>query len=154
MNQLDKELNRLRETIIDMLDLVKLQVERAQLAIFDYNDDILLEATSSEKTINNLDLKVDNKSENILALYHPVAIDLRFVLACLSFNVFLERVGDNAIAIVKIAEKTKEDFTVEQLKEWRLDEMFDTVLKMLDQIKEGIEKDKKYSNGFYHGRST
>jgi phosphate transport system protein len=141
MNQLDKELNRLRETIIDMLDLVKLQVERAQLAMFDYNDDILLEATSSEKTINNLDLKVDNKSENILALYHPVAIDLRFVLACLSFNVFLERVGDNAIAIVKIAQKTKEDFTIEQLKTWRLDEMFVTVLTMLDQIREGIEKD-------------
>ena len=141
MNQLDKELNRLRETIIDMLELVKLQVERAQLAMFDYNDHILLEATSSEKTINNLDLKVDNKSENILALYHPVAIDLRFVLACLSFNVFLERVGDNAIAIVKIAQKTKEDFTIEQLKTWRLDEMFVTVLTMLDQIREGIEKD-------------
>ena len=141
MNELDKELNRLKETVIDMIDLVKLQVERAQLAMFSFSEDVLLEATSSEKTINNLDLKIDNKSENILALYHPVAIDLRFVLACLSFNVFLERVGDNAIAIVKIAEKTKNDFTEEQLKSWRLDEMFATTLTMLDQIREGIEKD-------------
>jgi phosphate transport system protein len=141
MNQLDKELNRLKETVIDMIDLVILQVERAQLSMFSFNDDILLEATSSEKTINNLDLKIDTKSENILALYHPVAIDLRFVLACLSFNVFLERVGDNAIAIVKIAKDTKGDFTQEQLKAWRLDEMFTTTLTMLDQIREGIEHD-------------
>tara|TARA_B100000809_G_scaffold249043_1_gene279864 strand:- start:519 stop:1208 length:690 start_codon:yes stop_codon:yes gene_type:complete len=141
MNQLDKELNRLKEHVIDMLDLVKLQVERSQEAMFGYQEGILLEATSSEKTINNLDLKIDNKSENILALYHPVAIDLRFVLACLSFNVFLERVGDNAMAIVKIAERTQNDFTEEILKGWHLDEMFEITLKMLDQIREGIEKD-------------
>ena len=141
MNQLDKELNRLKEHVIDMLDLVRLQVERSQEAMFNYQEGILLEATSSEKTINNLDLKIDNKSENILALYHPVAIDLRFVLACLSFNVFLERVGDNAIAIVKIAERTQGQFTKETLKSWRLDEMFETTLKMLDQIHKGIDND-------------
>ena len=141
MNQLDKELNRLKEHVIDMLDLVRLQVERSQEAMFGYQEGILLEATSSEKTINNLDLKIDNKSENILALYHPVAIDLRFVLACLSFNVFLERVGDNAMAIVKIAERTQGQFTEETLKSWRLDEMFETTLEMLDQIHEGIDND-------------
>lgn len=141
MNQLDKELTRLKEHVVDMLDLVKNQVERAESAIFDFQDGVLLEASSSEKTINNLDLKIDNRAENILALYHPVAVDLRFVLACLSFNTFLERVGDNAFAIVKIAEKIQGDFTPEQLNNWRLGEMFETTLKMLDQIAEGIEND-------------
>ena len=141
MNQLDKELTRLKEHVVDMLDLVKNQVERAENAMFDFQDGVLLEASSSEKTINNLDLKIDNRAENILALYHPVAVDLRFVLACLSFNTFLERVGDNAFAIVKLAEKIQGDFTTEQLNSWRLGEMFKTTLKMLDQIGEGIEND-------------
>lgn len=142
MNPIDKELDRLREHVGDMLDLVRLQVERAQNSIFEFSEEVVLEVSSTEKTVNNLDLKVDTKCENILALYKPVAIDLRFVMACLSFNTFLERVGDNAIAIVKISEKIHGDFTVDQLKSWRLDEMFDTTLKMLDKVKDGLEADK------------
>ncbi|MDB4835352.1 phosphate signaling complex protein PhoU [Cyclobacteriaceae bacterium] len=141
INQLDKEFARLKDLVSDMLDLVKIQVERAEEAMFDFNESLLIEAQSTEKTINNLDLKIDNRCENILALHQPVAVDLRFVMACLSINTFLERVGDNAFAIVRIGEKTQNEFDAELLKSWRLKEMFKVAKDMIDAVKEGFEED-------------
>lgn len=141
MNQLDKELYRLREHVIDMIDLVKLQVERAREAMLNSAEVSIDEVSSTEKNINKIDVKIDAKCENILALYNPVAVDLRFVMACLSYNTFLERVGDNAKAIVKIAEEIDGQFDEGQLSSWGLMEMFDTSLVMLDSVKEGIDSD-------------
>ena len=106
-----------------------------------YDEASMVEVASTEKNINKLDVKIDTKCENILALYNPVAVDLRFVMACLSYNAFLERVGDNAKAIVRIADNLQGQFTQEQLTAWGLFDMFDITLKMLDAVKEGIDSD-------------
>jgi phosphate transport system protein len=141
MYQLDKELLRVREHVIDMIDLVKLQIERAKTAMLSFDEALLVEVSATEKNINKLDVKIDNKCENILALYNPVAVDLRYVMACLSFNSFLERVGDNVKSIVRIGSTVQGQFTPVQLTAWGLIDMFDITLKMLDAVKEGIDSD-------------
>ena len=55
MNQLDKELYRLREHVIDMIDLVKLQVERAREAMLNSANVSVDEVSSTEKNINKID---------------------------------------------------------------------------------------------------
>ena len=66
MNQLDKELYRLREHVIDMIDLVKLQVERARIAMQNPVDISLDEVSATEKNINKIDVKIDVKSRMII----------------------------------------------------------------------------------------
>jgi phosphate uptake regulator len=54
-----------------------------------------------EKRVNGSELKIDRDCENIFALFCPVAIDLRFLLAVLKINSNLERIGDIAEGIAK-----------------------------------------------------
>ena len=51
--------------------------------------------------MNALDLKIEKDCEKFIALYNPVAIDLRFAMAVLKINFDLERIGDHAYDISK-----------------------------------------------------
>ena len=64
----------------------------------------------TEKRVDSHELKIDRDCENILALYAPVAIDLRFVLAVLKINYNLERIGDYADGIAQIIEGLDKPF--------------------------------------------
>ena len=54
-----------------------------------------------EKRVNAFELKIDSDVEDTIALYNPVAIDLRFVLAMFKINSDLERLGDFAEGIAR-----------------------------------------------------
>jgi phosphate transport system protein len=80
------------ETVRDAVEaLNKRDAEKAQVVID--NDD----------RIDNLEVELEEECLKILALHQPVAIDLRFIVACLKMNNDLERVGDLA---VNVAERT------------------------------------------------
>ena len=61
--------------------------------------DLAREIRVNEKRVNAYELKIDRDCENTIALFNPVAIDLRFVLASLKINSNLERIGDIAEGI-------------------------------------------------------
>ena len=65
----------------------------------EFDKDIASEIANSER-INSLELKIDRDCENILALYSPVAVDLRFVLSVYKINHELERIADIAMALL------------------------------------------------------
>ena len=62
-----------------------------------------------------IELKIDRDCEDILALFAPVAIDLRFLLAVLKINMNLERTGDIAEGIAKFVIDLPEDFDAQLL---------------------------------------
>ena len=87
------------------------------------------------------ELKIDSDVEDIIALYNPVAIDLRFVLAMLKINTNLERLGDFAEGIARFALNCKEPILASGLvKELRLEEMINQVSAMLELAKELFRK--------------
>src|SRR5512138_2555456 len=100
MNHLENELNSLKSSLLEMWSIVISQHERTKTAI-ETNDKILAnEVHANEKLIDSFELKHDMDCENLIALYSPKAIDLRFVLAVLKINYNLERIGDYANYIV------------------------------------------------------
>ncbi|ELR69927.1 Phosphate transport system regulatory protein PhoU [Fulvivirga imtechensis AK7] len=124
-----------------MLELVTSQLEKCKAATFDADADLAKEVISLEKRVNSLELSIDKRCENILALYNPVATDLRFVLAAFKISNDLERIGDNAEGIANflfdIMEKAEDDM----IEKFKLNMMFDVAISMLKDMEEAMENE-------------
>jgi phosphate transport system protein len=92
----DKELNKLRNSVINMASLVKDLVSIANYAIQDPNKSFVELANSTDWKINHFDSEVESLATHVLALRQPMAIDLRQVISALKLAVILERMGDLA----------------------------------------------------------
>lgn len=58
--------------------------------------------TKNEKKINKIEVKLSEDIINSIALYQPVASEIRKLIACYRIVISLERIGDLAISIVKL----------------------------------------------------
>jgi phosphate uptake regulator len=124
MTHLDTELKELKESIVDMWELVINQISKTHKAIADFDKDMAHEVAANEKRVDAFELKINMDCENILALFSPVANDLRLVLAVLKINYNLERIGDYANSIARLVSDSDKAFDKESLKETRINEMF------------------------------
>src|ERR1035437_7797529 len=101
MTHLDTEIQSVKKSTIEMWKLVELQLEKGKDSLINFDKDLAREIILREKRVNAWELKIDRDCENIIALFNPLAIDLRFVLAVLKINTNLERTGDIADGIAK-----------------------------------------------------
>jgi phosphate transport system protein len=141
MTHLETELQLLKTDIIEMWDMVINQIAKSKEAVLKFDKDLAHDIRLTEKRIDGFELKIDRDCENILALYAPVAIDLRFVLAILKMNSNLERIGDYANGIAKIVEHLEKPFKPEHFEESRLMEMFDISLSIMPIALYAFEKE-------------
>ncbi len=97
------ELDRLRLKLLEMSFLTDEAVERACESLFTRNADLARGVIRKDKSINALEIEIDERGHSLLALGQPLAAELRLVTAILKINTGLERVGDHA---VNVAEKS------------------------------------------------
>jgi phosphate transport system protein len=141
MNLLETELGELKTELIEMTLLVRGQLEKAISAFYTFDKDLAKEIIKNEKRVNGSELIIDAKCEHILALFNPVAIDLRFVVASLKMVSNLERIGDNAKGIAQFILRSDKPFDPEIIESFRFREMTDTALEMLSILCESFETD-------------
>jgi len=141
MNHLESELNTLKSSLLEMWSIVISQHEKAKMAIETNDKDLANEVHTNEKLLDAFELKHDMDCENLIALYNPVAIDLRFVLAVLKINYNLERIGDYANYIANTIRKSDMPFDNQLLKDAHVSEMFEIAHIMLVEAYESFEKD-------------
>lgn len=134
MSHLEPELEQLKTDISSMISLVSRQLIKSKEAIETNNVDLAEEVVANDKRVDGMELKIDLDTENILALYHPVAIDLRLVLASLKINHDLERIGDNVEGIAKYIVNTDGGIDNELIKSFNTYEMFDNAISMMDDV--------------------
>jgi phosphate transport system protein len=101
MIDLIQELAEVRRLIIALGNTVQQQVERAIAALHTRDIALARQVRQDDTEINSRELDIENECLRILALSHPVAGDLRFVMAVLRINSNLERIGDKAKTIAK-----------------------------------------------------
>src|SRR5690349_22943979 len=101
MSHLDIEIKRLKGEVVEMNQIILLQMNKSQQAFMNFDKELAREVNFNEKRVNALELKIDRDCENIFALFNPVAVDLRTVLAILKINNNLERSGDIAEGMAK-----------------------------------------------------
>lgn len=134
MSHLDTEISLLNDDILELMYLVKTQLEKGRDALFENNEELAHEITANEKRVDALELKIDRDCENILALFNPVAVDLRFVMASFKINSDLERLGDHANSIAKYILDFGDPIDEGVIKQMRIDEMYDTAINMLSNV--------------------
>jgi len=132
MSHLDTEIHLLKEQLIEMQRLTRMQVSKGRDALLKFDTDLAREVIANEKHINALEIKIDRDCENMLALFHPLAIDLRFILAALKINTNMERIGDNAEGIARYVLDVTKPFDPAQIAAYRVEEAFQTGLSMMD----------------------
>lgn len=137
----ENELINIKTEVNDMWTLVYQQLDNAYKSLLNIDLDLADKVISREKRVNAFELKIDSDIEDFIALYNPVAIDLRFALAMLKINTNLERIGDYADSIARFLLRTElkpEDKTL--FAELQLQDMFDTVLQMLSSTYDALQK--------------
>lgn len=140
--QIEIEIQRIRENVLAMISLVKKQVELSKEAVMTFDKDKANAVIASEKSVNTYDLIIDNDCEKTLALFSPVADDLRLIVAVLKMNTYLERMGDNAEAIsgfINDLEKALEPSVLEKL---QIEKLFDLNIAMLEIVYESFEEEE------------
>ena len=100
---LQKDIDSLKNKIITMGSEAEDRVYKASLALINHDERLIDEVIQSDRLIDKMEVDIEEHCLKILALYQPVAIDLRFIIAVLKINNELERVGDIAVNIAERA---------------------------------------------------
>jgi len=134
-------LQELKEEVLEMMDLVTSQLIKCKEATITGDLDLVEEIVARDRRVNSMELKIDKKCENILALYSPVATDLRFVLASLKISNNLERIGDNAVGMAKIFRDAVGAVEPNLIEKFEVPEMFDMAITMLEDINKAMDRE-------------
>ncbi|WP_373826287.1 phosphate signaling complex protein PhoU [Bacteroides heparinolyticus] len=141
---IESELVLLKKEIDEMWTLVYNQLERAGDAVLTLDRKLAQQVLVRERRVNAFELKIDSDVEDVIALYNPVAVDLRFVLAMLKINTNLERFGDFAEGVARFAINCNEPaLDADLIKQLRLEEMISQVLAMLEQAKQALQEESQ-----------
>ena len=141
MTPLENEITVLKKEIVSMWILVQSQLNNAKEAMVQFDKDLAREVLIKEKRVNSFELKIDRDCENIFALYCPVAIDLRFLLAALKINTNLERIGDIAAGIALYVLESTVNFDVKALETTSLLRMYEEAVNILIDTRTAFEKE-------------
>jgi phosphate transport system protein len=99
------ELEQLKGRLLTMGGLAEERLRLAVRALVDRNHARLADVISGDARINELQMEIDDRCFTLLALYQPVAVDLRTIVSALKINADLERVGDIAVNIGEAGER-------------------------------------------------
>ena len=88
-----------------MGSLAERAVHQSVQAILESNEMLTQKVIKEEAAINELQLEIDERVMQLLALHQLMAVDLRFVLAATRINADLERIGDQAVNIAQAAQR-------------------------------------------------
>lgn len=99
--QFDEELNKLHNQFYAMGTQVSAQLNKAVRAFVSRDHDLAEEVIEGDQDINALEVKLEIKSFEMIALQQPVSSDLRTIITVLKASSDLERVGDHAVGIAR-----------------------------------------------------
>ncbi len=126
---LQMELDNLKKELLHIASMVENATEKALVALIERRGELAQEVIDEDDLIDDKEVRIEEECLKILALYQPVANDLRFVITVLKVNNDIERVGDLAVNIAEraiyLSSREMLDVTLD------LPEMISNVMAML-----------------------
>jgi phosphate transport system protein len=99
------DLSELKERLLWMGSLAERAVHQATHAVLEAKEPLAEGVLKEESAINDLQMEIDDRVMQLLALHQLMAADLRFVLAVARINNDLERIADQAVNIAQSAKR-------------------------------------------------
>jgi len=100
-----EELEALQSRLLEMGGLAEERVRTCIEALESRDAGLVAQVLVGDEPINQLHIEVDNRCFRLLALYQPMATDLRAIVSAVKINTDLERVGDLAVNIAEAAQR-------------------------------------------------
>jgi len=101
--QYDLELGQIKELLMEMGGLVEQQVNQACLSLTNHDMALAEQVRDLEPRLNQFEVELDDHCVSIIAKRQPTAGDLRIVVSVMKAITDLERIGDEADRIAKMA---------------------------------------------------
>jgi phosphate transport system protein len=100
-----EELDLLKRRLLEMGGLAEEHVRLAVKGLVDRDHELVDRVLTGDEPLNKLHIEIDGRCFTLLALFQPMAADLRTIVAAVKINTDLERVGDLAVNIAEAARR-------------------------------------------------
>ena len=101
--QFNEELEDIRNHVMAMGGLVEQQLTDALVALVECNRELGEQVISNDHRVNGLEVNIDEECSRVLARRQPAAGDLRLIVAVIKTITDLERIGDQAERVGRMA---------------------------------------------------
>ena len=104
-NSFDLKLQQLHEDLMSMGEAVVKQIEDSINALKEQDKDLAEKVIEKDDVIDNFEEEIEDKCVKLMATEQPLASDLRRIFIATKIITDLERMGDHAVDVAKIAKK-------------------------------------------------
>ena len=103
VKQYDTDLENIRTRVLQMGGLVERQIVDAMTGLTEGDRQLIEQTIANDHRVNRLEVELDEACTQIIARRQPTAVDLRMVMMVVKTITDLERIGDEAKKIAKVA---------------------------------------------------
>lgn len=108
-SQFEEELENLRGSLLTMGNAVDEMLSKSIRALEERDFKLATDVISADDDVDAMDVDIESQCIRLIALQQPMARDLRLIGTALKINTDLERIGDHAVDIAKVARKLARD---------------------------------------------
>lgn len=106
------ELDDLKDKVLSMASIVETSISSSIKSLVDRDSGLAQKVIDGDGDINALDVQIDEHCIKLLALFQPMATDLRFITTAMKIVSDLERIADNAVNIAERALELNDEPTL------------------------------------------
>ncbi|MEG1255263.1 phosphate signaling complex protein PhoU [Clostridium sp.] len=129
-NSFDSKLEQLHQELLKMGDEVEKQIEDSIEALKNQDEKLAKSVIEKDDIINKYEEEIENTCIKLLATEQPLATDLRRIFITTKIITDLERMGDHAVDIAKVAMRlTKEQYIKELIDIPKMAKMVQRMIK-------------------------
>ena len=112
LGNFERALNKLSDDLIKMGAQAENRFQTAVRGLLRRDTDLCNQVLADDEEIDQFEIDIDKEGMQIIALYNPVATDLRKVVSAMKVSSNLERIADQAVGIAKRARKMNKNAEV------------------------------------------
>lgn len=127
-------LDNITDDLVEMTRLASSAMSRATNALLDSDLELTQSVISADEELDQLERKINVIAVDTLARQQPVATDLRIVVTALRMAASIERMGDLAVHVAKVARLRHPDSAVPPEARGVILEMSQVAIKLISQV--------------------
>jgi len=101
----DSDLGKLNHKLLHMGAIAERMIQNINSVLIDRAEDLLSKIFEDEKSLDQMQVEIDEETIRLISVYTPVAADLRLLLMVTRINAEIERIGDKVVDVGRIVEK-------------------------------------------------